>query len=432
MNVQESTEGIIDLSPSSYAMKTDEMVARIGGVIQFICALFMLMMAWRRRQWLFHRLVLGMSIYLTVAAVFLVYGTAAIPGNTHNLFGNIGTITTCTIQGFCIYICMMTSTFYYVSFSIYSYVGVLNNFEKAKIVWVEKWIHLLVHLYPISTGIYFLIVKGYNDSGSGFCYIASSPIGCEHDLNIACDRGPQHYNNGRLIHSVVEFIALLVPTIVMVTLFFKVRKRQTQIHIPAKILAQQSFVYIIIIYLHTIPYFISNVLPTNMSPYFDVFVAINGRLLTVTIFPVYCYFSIKKKATRIASRNIATSTTTNTDIDTDIIIINNNNKSKLTPCENQIIKTDMKEKKYGRSENSNYIFNTCTVNTVPTQSPQLVLAPAPAPAVSISSTPRYSFNIFDGTNASGIFAEFIHDGDSEDEKLDDKATKHWEAIQDYV
>jgi len=443
MIAPESTE---DESFVSYALKVDEMAARIGGVIQFLCALYMLVIAWKRRQWLFHRLVFGMSIYLMVASIFLTYGKAAIPGDKPNMLGSRGTITTCTIQGFSIYVCMMTSIFYYVSFSVYSYVGVLNNFEKAKIVWVEKWIHLLVHLYPISTGIYLLVVNGFNNSGAGFCYITSSPLGCEYDPNITCDRGPQHYIKGRLIHTVVEFIALLVPTAVMITLYFVVRKRQTQIHISAKILAQQSFVYIIIIYWHTIPYFIFNALPENMYPYLDIFTAVNGRLFGVTSLLVYWYFTIEKNVKRktitLASANLTISTTTTTTPTTTTTTTNNNNnnnESKLNPYENAMTQTDIEENKNSSSENINYIFRTCKINDVPTQSPALASAlapasvPAPTPATSISSQPKYSFNIFDGTNASGGgFAEFIHAGDSEDEKVDDKETKHWEAVQDYV
>jgi len=46
-----------------------------------------------------------------------------------------------------------------------------------------------------------------------------------------------------------------------------------------------------------------------------------------------------------------------------------------------------------------------------------------------TSTGRYSFNIFDGTNATGQFAEFVHDGDEDDEAVDAKETQHWNDMQ---
>ena len=43
-----------------------------------------------------------------------------------------------------------------------------------------------------------------------------------------------------------------------------------------------------------------------------------------------------------------------------------------------------------------------------------------------------SFNIFDGTNATGDFADYIFEGDSEDARLDQAETLHWNDIQDHV
>ena len=46
-------------SLSSRQLKTNEWVPRIAGVISVISALCMLIMAWKRRDRLFHRLILG-------------------------------------------------------------------------------------------------------------------------------------------------------------------------------------------------------------------------------------------------------------------------------------------------------------------------------------------------------------------------------------
>jgi len=45
---------------------------------------------------------------------------------------------------------------------------------------------------------------------------------------------------------------------------------------------------------------------------------------------------------------------------------------------------------------------------------------------------RYSFNIFDGTNATGGFAEFIYEADSDDEMNDERETQQWKDIQDHI
>lgn len=59
--------------------------------------------------------------------------------------------------------------------------------------------------------------------------------------------------------------------------------------------------------------------------------------------------------------------------------------------------------------------------------------PPPAETTDGSESDRgYSFNIFDGTNATGAFADFIHDGDSDDERADNAQTTHWSSVQDQI
>ncbi|MGK3741654.1 MAG: hypothetical protein ACI8RD_010443, partial [Bacillariaceae sp.] len=58
--------------------------------------------------------------------------------------------------------------------------------------------------------------------------------------------------------------------------------------------------------------------------------------------------------------------------------------------------------------------------------------PSPTPPPPQQQQRKYSFNIFDGTNASCHFADFVHDGDSEDEIYDSGLTKHWADVQDHV
>jgi len=158
-----------------------------------------------------------------------MYGTAA-----------IGTIATCTTQGFFIYVTGITSIFYYGSFSIYSYVGVLNNFKNSKIIWVEKYIYILVYFYPIISGFYILSKEGFNDSGYGICSMNSSPLGCWLDpTNIPCERGPESRQTV-LFRIFPQILVLLLPSIVMVVLFVRVRKCQEHIFIDAQSIAKQG------------------------------------------------------------------------------------------------------------------------------------------------------------------------------------------------
>jgi len=216
-------------------MKIAQIFPRVVGVIIFLSSLCMLFMARNRRDQLFQRLVIGMSVHLLLFAIFFMYGAAAIPREDIHAHGNVGTIFTCEVQGFFIFVCEATALIYYCSFSVYSFVGVLNNFEKAKIIWVEKWIHLFVHIYPLGAAIYFLVSDSFNNSSFGFCYVARSPYGCTIDSSTEsenCERGPTTRNEYRTMVSLLLVrycFNLVFPASVMIVLYFMVKKKQEQI-----------------------------------------------------------------------------------------------------------------------------------------------------------------------------------------------------------
>jgi len=393
-------EETVEIVVPSYILKVNEVVPRVVGAITFLSSLYMLGIAWKRRQWLFHRLVFGMSTHLILGSVFVMYGNLAIPSDDAS---SNGTIATCTTQGFIIRFCAISAIFYYSSFSIYSYVGVLNNFKKAKIIWIEKWIHLFVHIYPFTTGIYFLSIQGYNNKGTGFCSVASAPLRCEFDPDIACERGFQDRKIMKWIQIVPQVSILLFPTIVMVSLFLMVRKRQTRIYIQAKTIAQQSFVYCFCIYWVVVPFFI-RIFVHDIA--YTIFVLFNYSLFGFYSMIVYQYFTIERKK--------------KTDTSTSLSDSNANNN-------NSIKNHELKPNNTNDNVSSNFIFNSQEIKNDVNNGPKLR-----SPAAPLSRSPRYTFNIFDGTNGNGEFSDFVYAGDSDDEKVDDEESKHWDCIQDHV
>jgi len=90
-------------------LRANEWVPRITGVVTILSSLCLVLMAWLRRDRLFHRLVLGMSFHLTIQGVFLLYGTAAIScTDVNSPLGCSGTTATCSTQGFFIYVTTTT------------------------------------------------------------------------------------------------------------------------------------------------------------------------------------------------------------------------------------------------------------------------------------------------------------------------------------
>jgi hypothetical protein len=185
-----------------------------------------------------------MSLHLLLNSIFSMLGVAAIPSGEINAMGNVGNISTCTLQGFVLYMCTTTALFYYCSLSVYSFVGILNNFEENKIGWIEKYIHVLVHIYPIGSALYILSHQSFNAVSHGFCSIGSAPLGCIYQDDVPCERGPQTLFGLRRMELfflvLPNIFELLLPTTVMVILHYMIKHRQDKIFINVAIFTKQA------------------------------------------------------------------------------------------------------------------------------------------------------------------------------------------------
>ena len=106
-------------------------------------------------------------------------------------------------------------------------------------MWVEKYIHILVHIYPIVSAFYILSQIGFTDSSHGFCYL--------HNASLSCDDDPTDVdktNCGKrqtvLITSIPILLQLFFPTVVMTLLVFMVAQRQEKILVNWKTVAKQA------------------------------------------------------------------------------------------------------------------------------------------------------------------------------------------------
>mmetsp|Transcript_21863 Transcript_21863/g.52011 ORF Transcript_21863/g.52011 Transcript_21863/m.52011 type:complete len:390 (+) Transcript_21863:111-1280(+) len=375
-----------------WSSKMGVLAPRVFGSVTVVSSACMIWMAWKRREYMFHRLILGMAINLFVMGAFFIYGDAAFPeGIFQDTYSNVpddylrghGTITTCNIQGFFIEFCIFSALFYYSMISVYSYVGVLNNFQVSKISWIEKYIHVGAHIFPLAVTITELSLEHVNPAPYGFCsYSTRWPLLCESD---ECERGSpetQHY----WLNIGTSIFLLLISTTVMGALYWKVKRNQSAINIAARYVAIQSFFYLLVLYvivilIGSVPTFFwlwdsGKVQFTNaMRIFFYVVVYCITTVFPLFTLAVYRYFSCEEYHR----------------IDNSII----GRKS----C-----KADRAAAKGGDPKNE----EECE---------------------SATSVVRYSFNIFDGTNAAGQFADFVHDGDEDDEAFDAKETEHWNGMQ---
>jgi len=391
---------------------------RVIGFITLIGAMSMLSMAWTRRKFVFHRLVLAMATHQVIYGLMYLLGSLLIPKTYDEFYGNFGNQATCTFQGFLIYVCTRSAAIYYGGFCLYSYVAVLNDFDKKKYQWCEKWIHIIVHSYTLTTGIYGLSVAGYNPV-KGFCKMASYPIDCETSDEVECERGPASFSKSKatVLWLAPMTVFLIIPTCAMIVLYFKVRKREIDTTlknclITSKEVAVQSCVYLAPLYLAGLPFFISTAMEyfvrvddDNLTP-FTLTAQIMYTMFAFWSMLSYWYFSIDLP----------------------------HNKQKAT-----IQGTDEAKPKKRETRETQLIFHADA-----TRSTSRISGGSDSPTTKTDAQVqsgaetepteerRYSFNIFDGTNACGAFSEFIHDGDSEDERLEREETDRWNAVQDHI
>ena len=339
-----------------------------------------------------------------VNGAFRIYGEAAIPSSSGDSPGYKGTIATCTVQGFFLYNSAFMIGFYYGCFSVYSFVGILNNFEKTKYEWVEKYIHIAVPIYPISMALYIVSIEGFNDSGFGVCSENSAPVGCNTDLDIPCERGPQLFDFMIIawIYVIPILLNLVFPSVIMVILFYKVKQRQHEIFIQAKTVAYQALIYLSPFYLSLLPVLI--IFGAFGHTLASIYLAIVIPIFSVYNMLVCRYFSLEK----------------NTGSSTAAGHIAQNNNSETQPTE-----------KDSTTRSTEFIFST-DEQLVLSSSTTVAATEMPLTRKSSHESIKYSFNIFDGTGATGAFAEFINEGDSEDELADNEQSKHWSAVQDHI
>jgi len=407
-----STTSDVDVYSQSQKMSLS-MVQRFAGALSLMGGLYILWRALKRRRCAFDRIMLGLSVQTILWGIYHIWGNAAIPAGTADIYGAHGTTTTCTVQGFLFQITMVVPS-YYVFLSCYSWAVVMHeNFDPVKYEWVEKYIHVGVHIFPIASAVYLFEIEAFNANGL-HCWIASIPYGCGDNSGIECTRGPQNPHQMLWIFGGLPmFFFLVFPTIVMVTLTFSVYKRQKDgtipLVIPYSMVARQSAIYLGSLYWVYLPlfvYFGLNYYQHAKNYGVDLWVSIISVSLGLWIAIVYWYFTAEDP--RFASEctedtNAGSSPTNAVDATDPVEAPSNTEKEHVDNDRNDEFKMHKSKSGSRWSIKTNAMIRR-----------------------------RSSFNIFDGTASSGMFAAFVFDGDSDDEEKDMAESKQWANCQTMI
>ena len=173
--------------PSETQQKALAIAPKPFAIIAFISSAYLIYyLLWKERERLermYHRLILSMNFALLLLSFGYIWGSFAVPEGTPNYYGAVGTVQTCTAEGFMSIMVAMTVPIYYGSLVLQAFVGMKNNFKEIKYKWIEKWTHIVAWGFPLAVSTVFAATENINPSGAG-CWYAKSPKGCDIDPNV--------------------------------------------------------------------------------------------------------------------------------------------------------------------------------------------------------------------------------------------------------
>lgn len=415
-------------------------MTRVVGIIIILCSILAIWRTWSRREVLFHRLVLGMGIHLVIFGVTYVVGAAAVPAHTTNAIGNTGTMATCTAQGFLIYVASLSAIFYYISFSLNCTKGTSRRFQ--------KYVHLGVHVYPVCSGIYLAsLFSAFNNTGFGRCFLENDPIGCDGSGNdteeegyVPCVRGTASHRNAWLVELLwilPLYVAMIVPTAIIINLYLSIRMNQFRSAIPASSVAKQGMLYLGLLYAGIFPWALvrtlewSDQLNTEMAFRLNVFAEIMFGLFGLLCMMFYFYVTDPRW---VVGGNEDEDDDEENSVDNHgrmaDFIFEPSAEQARDDHDNTESSMEIGDATKPMTESS--VTHDTRHTSASSRSSTKDLKIRASRRKSKRKSRKYSFNIFDGSNASGLFADFIFDADSEDMRNDRKETEKWNACQNHI
>eukprot|EP00978_Attheya_sp_CCMP212_P013423 scaffold33738_cov54-Attheya_sp.AAC.2 len=138
----------------------------------------------RKRERLYHRILLAVSVTDWVSTLAKFFGTWPSPSDTPGILGARGTTQTCTAQGFFISAGIATPM-YIACLSLYFLVIVKYGYSEESVKRIEKYLLFIPSMFGIIAGFILIGAESLNNSQM-WCWIDRIPFGCEGD---ECERG---------------------------------------------------------------------------------------------------------------------------------------------------------------------------------------------------------------------------------------------------
>jgi len=129
----------------------------------------------KRRGKVYHRILLGLSVYDTMKSIAEIFGTFPIPAGTEGVFLASGNPATCSAQGFFLQNGIGTPL-YNVSLSVYYYLVISRGWKERQLKKVEPLLHGFPIIFSLATSTAAAVTQSYASS-SLWCWIDVSDSG---------------------------------------------------------------------------------------------------------------------------------------------------------------------------------------------------------------------------------------------------------------
>ena len=143
-----------------------------------------------KKKRLYHRLVLAMNLALLPQSFSNIWATWAVPEGTPNYANAVGSVNTCTAQGFISFMFGIVVSVYYGSLVLQAFMGIKNNFREEKYSWIEYVVHIVAYGWGLALAAVIAATENLNPNGAG-CFYAKYPPDCDNSDpdGIPCERG---------------------------------------------------------------------------------------------------------------------------------------------------------------------------------------------------------------------------------------------------
>ena len=144
----------------------------------------------------YRRIIFGLSCADILSSFALITGPFSVPRDSVDTVftvagGPFGNITTCNLNGFLFVIGSTAAPMYMSALCLYYFYKVIYNMSDRRFARkIEKGLHSCIIIWSVGGAIVAVATNNINTvPGGDFCYISSSPLNCEVDPLVDCDRG---------------------------------------------------------------------------------------------------------------------------------------------------------------------------------------------------------------------------------------------------